>query len=75
MQVLSVVGALVAAGAALAADTGPDRQIQAKAATQEVHSATSGGPMVCTCTRGDSGLRLSPPGTDAEIDRLRTQGG
>jgi hypothetical protein len=74
MQILSVAGALLVAGAATAADKSHDRQVIAHEATQEVHSKTGGSPMTCTCC-DDSGFRLSPPGTDAEIDALRANGG
>jgi len=73
---LLVAGALLAAGAAKAAEPLP---LEHKASIQQGMDARERTgdvqPADCTCTPEPGGLRLAPAGTNPEVDRLREQQG
>ncbi len=76
IRIMAAAGALLVAGATPASDVTADRQAVAQAANinAKTNPSTKADASSKACTCPAHGFRVSPPGSDPEIDRLRSQG-
>ncbi len=74
MTTLSLVGVLLAAGAAAAADNSQDRATGGREVTRDVHPA-SDAPCACACKHDGPATHPRSLEDEKELDRLRSQGG